>query len=62
MICSIFELAAWLHIPAKALWTLTQNEDEPLPIYDPETMRFYQPDVIDWLGRWGMDAPSSDRV
>lgn len=59
-IYSIFELAAWLNIKPTDLWTLTKNENEPLPVYDAATMRFYQPDVIAWLGRWGLAAPSMD--
>lgn len=57
MIMTLFDLSDWLKIPAKSLWSLTTHPDEPLPIWDLETMRFYKPDVVDWVHRWGMAAP-----
>lgn len=59
---SLFDLAAWLNFPAKTLWDLTTHPDEPLPVYDSETMQFYRPDVIEWLHRLGLAAPDEDPI
>lgn len=60
MILSLFELSQWLRIPAKAIVALTKNENEPLPVYDADTLRFYKRDVREWLERWGLAAPNED--
>lgn len=55
-ILSIWELAARIGVPAKTILQLVQLPDEPMPIYDPATMRVNVPDVIAWFNARGVEV------
>lgn len=59
-VLSLFELAAWLRIPGRTIVALTKNPDEPLPVFDEQTLKFFRPDVLAWIERWGMAAPNDN--
>lgn len=60
IILSLFEVAAWLRITTEQVLALTTLPDDPMPVYDPRKMKFYKPDVENWIHYFGMIAPEEE--